>query len=236
MVKCANCKSENENDSFFCGECGQNISQPPSLNQPPNIQGSVTISDIEKSKFFTFASPFINKIDGGQFFKNPFRWIYILNAITNIISPLYIFYLCIDNNIFKNGGFGSVIIFLFFSFSCWIGFQLWWDRKTKLNHYISSGDEFVAIPVFSHFFQTMGEWYGVIIGIVSIGIGLATMFSNEAASYAENGLYLPSIAANKGGWIIIYGPMLAFFVVVFTRCIAEAIRALASIANNTKKK
>jgi hypothetical protein len=230
MTNCPNCNSQNENDSLFCGDCGQSIG-PLQSNQ-----NSVTLTDIEKSKFFTFAVPFISKIDGGQFFKKPFRWLYIIFAVLNILMPLILLYLFIDNNVFKYGGFAAVVIFVFASFAFWIGFQLWWDRKSKINKYVTSGDEFLAIPVFSHYIQTLGEWYGVILGIISIGLGVASLFSNEATYYATQSMRLPLLGANYGGWIIILGPIAAFFIVVFTRCIAEAIRALASIANNTKKK
>lgn len=230
MIKCTRCNSENENDSLFCGECGNTILSTIADSN----SNSVTLSDIVKNKFFTFAEPFISKIDGGQFFKKPFRWLYIILAILNILVPIYVLYKFIDEEVFNQVGFSAVVVFLFWTFAFWMGFQLWWDRKSKINKYVNSGDEFLAIPVFSHFIQTLGEWFGIVFGIISVGIGFAFLFSDKAW-YLTKGIDIPFFAGNQGALMIIIGPVYAFFVVVFTRFIAESIRALASIANNTKK-
>ena len=191
-----------------------------------------------ENKFFTFIRPYLNLIDTGRLFRNPFSWIYILFASANILLPLFILYDVIDRNFFDYANSKQIIVFvsafLFISFACWTGFQLWWDRKSKVISSTSEGDEFVATHVFSHFIQTFGEWLGTWIAIVGFGVALiATIVLGDEAQYFVNGLGLDFIESGILGIFLM--PIYGFMVIIVTRFLAETSRAMASIANNTKK-
>jgi hypothetical protein len=131
-----------------------------------------------------------------------------------------------------------VLIFLLLwagvGFASWVSFQLWWDRKSKLELTSTEGDDFVATPVFSHLIQTFGEWIGTWIGIVGfLSALITTVFLGEDGRYLLNAIGLDFLSA---GFIYIIGmPFIGFMIIVFSRFLAEQFRALSSIANNTKK-
>ena len=190
------------------------------------------------NKFFTFIRPYLDFIDSGKLFRKPFGWLYTLLALVNLFIPFLVLYQAIDNRIFRAPAkyiFVFIIVWLVIAFVCWIGFQLWWDRKDKVNLTSSEDDDFIATPVFSHFLQTMGEWLGTFVG----GVGfiftlLATIFLGRDAYMLSRQIGLGHM--DVGIIAIILMPIYGFLIIVVTRFLAEQFRALASIANNTKKK
>lgn len=188
------------------------------------------------NKFFTFIKPYLSFIDKGDFFRKPFSWLYIAFAVLNLILPFYILYTAIDNNIFDTFYTPAkfiivfILVWIVIAFASWVCFQLWWDRKNKVTETSVENSEFVATPVFAHFIQTFGEWIGTWIGIVGFFVALlATIIlgSDTAA------IGVPFI--QSGIAFIILMPIYGFLIVVGSRFLAEMCRALASIANNTKK-
>jgi len=98
----------------------------------------------------------------------------------------------------------------------------------------STGDEFVATPIFSHFIQTLGEWFGTLFAIVGFAGLLISMIllGNDAYWFLKLiGLRFPVL-----GWTGIFLlPIIGYLIVILTRFLAEQFRALAAIANNTRK-
>lgn len=190
------------------------------------------------NKFFTFIRPYLDFIDSGKLFRKPFGWLYTLLALVNLFIPFLVLYQAIDNRIFRAPAkyiFVFIIVWLVIAFVCWIGFQLWWDRKDKVNLTSSEDDDFIATPVFSHFLQTMGEWLGTFVGVVGfIFTLLATIFLGRDAYALSRQLGFGRM--DMGIIAIILMPIYGFLIIVVTRFLAEQFRALASIANNTKKK
>jgi len=190
-----------------------------------------------ENKFFTFIKPFLSYIDSGKLFKKPFNWLYIGLAVVNLILPFILLYKAIDSGIFDYGGakftFAFIFIWLFIVAACWIGFQIWWNRKEKVLESSQEGAEFPATPVISHFVQTFGEWLGVFIAVVGFGVSFfTTIFLGEESRYLSNALGLPFTMGIIG---IVLFPLFGFITIVICRFIAEQCRALAAIANNTKK-
>lgn len=190
------------------------------------------------SKFFTFIRPYLLFIDNGNFFRKPFSWLYILLASANLILPIYILYKAIDNKIFDTPAkfvIVFILLWLIIAFASWISFQIWWDRKSKVLITSVAGDEFLATPVFSHFVQTLGEWFGTWVGIVgSLSALLATIILGDDANYLS---YLIGLNFLEASYLfvvlmIIYG----FLIIVVTRFLAEQFRALSVIANNTRNR
>lgn len=188
------------------------------------------------NKFFTFIKPYLSFIDNGHFYRKPFMWLYALLAIVNLIVPFFVLIQGIDNGIFEYG-FGKIVfvfllLWVIITFVSWISFQLWWDRKEKVSTISVEGDEFTATPVFSHFFQTFGEWLGTWIGIVGFSVALCTtLILGDDANYFDIGI--PFL--ETGFLFVILMPIYGFLIVVGARFLAEQFRALSSIANNTKR-
>lgn len=189
------------------------------------------------SKFFTFINPYLSFIDSGNLFRRPFNWLYTVLAIFNLILPLFIFYQAIDNNIFDAPTKFIIVFFLVWlaiAFASWIGFQILWDRKSKVGAVTSDDKEFIATPVFSHFIQTMGEWIGTWVAIVGFSVALlGTIILGDDAGYFSRQLGVGFLST--GFVAIIIMPVYGFLIIVGARFISEQFKALISIANNTKK-
>lgn len=189
---------------------------------------------MEDNKFFSFIVPLLKYIDNGEFFKKPFSWLYYAFALINTLLPFYVLYELIDLGAFDAPAkfvFLLIFLLLLLFFASWIGAQLWWNRVKQLNEAAEENASFVGIPVFSHFIQTLGEWLGFMIAILGTGgslfialfggANLLGFFKLEILSYGLIG--------------VIICPIYGFLVLVGGRVTAELIRALAAIANNTKK-
>ncbi len=190
-----------------------------------------------ESKFFSFINPYIRYIDQGHFFRKPFSWLYTIFAGINLLVPILVFYQASQRNIFDSSAkfiIVFILIWLLIAFTGWISFQLWWDRRSKINLSSNPGDDFIATPVFSHFIQTMGEWIGTYIGLVGFGFALlSTVILGNDGYQLGRTLGLPYL---ESGWMaVIAMPIMGFLTIVVSRFVSEQIRALAAIANNTKK-
>ena len=190
--------------------------------------------DLEKlteNPFFTFSKPYLDFIGKGTMF----YLIYIVMAVVNLLLPFIILFMIIDAGLF---GFGAKFVFaIIFSwivivFACWIGFQLWWDRKSKIN--LVKSDEFVVTPIVSDIVQTFGEWIGTLIAIIGAGVGLIAFIflGNEMSDFFR---YIPGIGfLGSGPAIILIGPVTGLFIIILFRFLAEQMRMLVALVNNTK--
>lgn len=191
------------------------------------------------NKFFTFIQPYISFIDKGHFFKKPFRWLYSLLAVLELLFPIYMLYKAIDMDVFEGPAkaiTAFIIIWFIVAFASWITFQIWWDRKDKIITTSGDDDDFFAVPALAHFLQTLGEAFGTRLGIAGFGIFLVLtiLFGNEA-SYAARSMGIPGAPGVWAGvTITILMPILGFVIIIGTRYFAELSKALCCIANNTK--
>ena len=186
-------------------------------------------------KFLYFINPYLLYIDEGKIFRQPMKYIYGMFAIISLLIPVLILISGIRNRVFSVG-FGAVVaiilIWLIIVIACWFGFQIWWNRLAKLESLYNEKDDFVATPIFSHFLQTAGEWLGTFIAIVGAGVSLiGGIFGNSDQIVYSLGL--PDFMASAL-WGIILLPLLGLLIIVTFRLLAEQLRALVSIANNTK--
>ena len=192
---------------------------------------------IFENKFFTLVKPFLSLIDKGALYKKPFGWLYVLIAVINLLAPLWVFYLAIKNHIFDAPAkfiFAFLFVWFFVVFAGWVSFQIWWNRKDKVQQTSLEDSDFPATPVISHLIQTFGEWLGIWTAIVGFGFAFfSTIFLGEEASYFANSLGLPIVQSGILSMILM--PVYGFMIIVFSRFIAEQIRAIACIANNTKR-
>ncbi len=189
------------------------------------------------NKFFNFIDPFLSIIDNGKLFRKPFSWLYAVIAVINLLLPFYILYLAIANKVFGAPAkivFVFILVWLTVLLASWIGFQIWWNRKDKINASSSLGDDFIATPVFSHFVQTFGEWLGTWIGLVGFVFALlVTIILGSEGYYLSRQLGLGFLGLSAISIILM--PLYGFLIIIISRFLAEQFRALVSIANNTKK-
>lgn len=186
------------------------------------------------NKFFTFINPYLNFIDKGDLYRKPFSWMYMLIAVINLIFPFHMLYLAsgIFSYISGTAIVGFLLTWLGIVFTSWLSFQLWWNRKDKVLSMTSSDAEFVAIPVYTHFIQTTGEWLGMYVAIVGCWSSIiAVIFSQSPSMFGMLGRGMMHVGITS----IFLAPIIGFLIVIGARVIAELFRALASIANNTKK-
>jgi hypothetical protein len=186
------------------------------------------------NKFFNFIKPALNYIDSGEFFRKPFQWVYMLIAALNLLFPLYIMYRAINAGVFQHLPAKSIIGFILFwiilAAACWVGFQIWWDRRTKVLNTTSTEDHYVAIPVFTHFVQTLGEWLGSFIAIVGFSSGLLSLIFGEGGP-----MEMVPMPTGEGIQAMVMSPLVGFFIIVLAKFIAEFFKVFTSIEKNTKK-
>lgn len=176
-----------------------------------------------------FAAPYIKLIDSGALYRQPFKVLYTVFAVLNLLGILGVL------GIMFQGGIAPVVAGIFGIFALWIGFQIWWDRREKVNAFVNPGSEFVALPVFSHLLQTNGEWAGTVFAIAGVGASLGGLLSSMGSS--GRGYYGSDPMAMLGGMGVaglIIAPIGGFLIIILTRALAEQIRALARVADNTR--
>ena len=123
-------------------------------------------------------------IDSGALYRKPFFILYTVFAVLNLLSILGVL-----GFMFK-GGVTLIVTGLFMIFALWIGFQLWWNRREKVNSFVTHGSEFVALPVFSHLFQTIGEWTGTFVVIAGTGASLGGLIGSMLTAVPGSSDYL----------------------------------------------
>ena len=183
--------------------------------------------------FFNLIKPYLTIIDNGQLFRQPFKWLYYLIGGLNILLPLYLLYQIIHLELFSYAeGMGIVALilgWLVIAVGGWVGFQLWWNRAVNVSEISETSSDFVAIPVFAHFIQTLGEWLGTSIAVFGTLVTLIIML------FMGDSLSSVPLVGKFGIFSIVFSIIYGFLILVISRVIAEQILALAAIANNTKK-
>lgn len=235
-MNCNICGTIIPQGAAFCPECGAPVttSEPPNTGQPPTGGATLTMpAAMTQSAFFRVSSSFINAMEDSGFLRKPLLWLYMFFALLNIIVPVYALFMIINKRLLDVVGVGILVMWLVIACAGWMGFQLWWNRKDKITRYYQPGDDFYAIPLFSHYIQTTGEWFGMTIAIVGAGASLVT-FLFLSGNNAGQGLGIPHPFEEMGVAGIIASPILGFTIILFTKVLAELYRALAAIANNTR--
>jgi len=192
-------------------------------NEKKSLSG--VLENLEKTPFFTFSKPYLDFIGKGTMFS----LVYYLMAIVSILVPFAFIIWAIQEGIFDYAsymGAGIIVWFIitwfFAAFAGWIGFQLWWARKSQVTEVKES--EFVAIPICADIFRTFGEWLGTLIAVIGFGGGLfGLILANEFLSTVPGGSAL-----------VIAGPVVGFFTILFFRLVAEGIKIFVSIANSCR--
>jgi len=180
---------------------------------------------------FTFSRPYLEFIGKGKLF----NLIYLIMAVINPVIPFVILYQVIDSGFFTLGAkfvFAFILAWFVIVFACWIGFQLWWDRRKKAINIESS--EYTATMFFSEILQTFGEWLGTMIAIIGAGGGLlASIFLGRDVDYLFSMVGMGFM--QFGVLIVIIGPLIGFFIILLSRFVAEQLRLRAALVVNTRE-
>jgi hypothetical protein len=215
-----------------------NISPEGFQQAGESIENLMETTETKHSFFFHFIRPYLDYIDSGNFFRKPFYWFYALNAISILLLPVVLLFVGLKNNIFDmpfKFTLAFLLVLALMSFTSWIIFQLWWDRKDKVLATTLQGDDFIATPVFSHYIQTAGESTGTYIAIAGTGISIITaVLLGSESNYLGRSMGIGFLTGGSFLFIFVW-PLVGFAIIIFTRFLAEMLRALVSIANNTKK-
>ena len=188
----------------------------------------------QQSKFFTFSKPFTDSIDDGTFFTKFSGILYYVIAALFLILPLYIAYEGIDNNIFDapfKYVFLALVGFAGMTISSWISFQIFLNRRNQIEN-LDRNKGYLSSAIASNFIRTMGECTGVFYAIVGTSLSIFGLFMKDADNVLS-ALYLEGM----GGGIkdVIFFPIAAFLLILFSRFLSELINALPDIARNTKR-
>ena len=184
------------------------------------------LKEVEKTPFFTLSKPYLDFIGKGTLY----NIIYILFAVVSLAIPFAFLVLCIREGIFSlpaNYIIGFLLTWLVVLFAGWVGFQLWWDRKSKIRDINNS--EFVAIPMVSDIVQTFGEWIGTFMAIFGVGGGLLLALFGAGDILYTLGIDFAPIS------LMIIGPASGLITIIIFRLFAEMMRFIAALANNTKE-
>jgi hypothetical protein len=192
---------------------------------------------LSASKFTGFISPILDLIDKGVILRKGFWALYVIQAALCLLSPIIALIAGIGSGILKAPAgmvLALIIVWLIFTFACWLGFQVWWDRSKRIKNILKEGDEFVAIPLVAHFIKTSGESSAIVlIGggvpmLVLLGIFSAVIKElRHVINIADMGIGLVFVAIVVG--------LAGYLILLISDFLAESINALASIANNTEK-
>ena len=191
-----------------------------------------TLNTASDSSLFRFAKPYFDYIGKGKIYS----LFYIAMAILNLLIPFSVIYIVIESGFLQRSGAKVVVGFIFslivIFFASWIGFQLWWCRKSGIRKVEAA--EFIATPVISDLIQTSGEWLGTYIAITSAGIGLiAVIFLGHSTGSAFSPFNFNFL--EYAPLMIIGGPVAGFFIILISRFFAEQVKIFTSIANNTRE-
>jgi len=217
-----------------------------------------TTKKITGSPFFTLSKLPLEFIEKAKFFKIIFSLVCIVMAVITLIRPFLILGQVISSGYF-NFGIKYILAFVFtwlaIAAACWLGFHLWLERRKKAEEFGSS--EFIVLPFFSEIIKTVGEWLGILFFVIGFVGGLfaliflgksgGTMLSiiltgaNSSGSSAGLLASIPIIGGLSGITSVIYdgaiilGPLAGIVIMFVSRFIAERLKVLAAIANNTKR-
>jgi hypothetical protein len=252
MTFCGNCGGKIEDGVKFCNNCGNPVTVNVTQNTSTGDYKSSGAGSFAKDKFanvaktdwkskgnqlsenplFNFLKPYFNFLEKGKLL----GLIYYLMAGLNLLLPFAVFFNIISSGIFRMG-FNYILAFItswaVIVVACLVGFLLWWERRKRIT--AVEDLQFVATVAFSEILQTLGEWLGTFIGIVGVGVGLfGTVFlgNGSGALFSLIGL---GFLSQFGIATVAIGPVTGFFIIVFTRFLAEQVRLITSLVNNTKE-
>lgn len=199
----------------------------------------------------TYLEKLLGWIDNGSFFISPMKWIYTVFAYLSFIPPFLLVYFIFelsDEGLFKYmSGWSKFTAYLFcliflavVVFAAFLMYYFWKNRCKKIDQAVRVGDQIVALPLWAHFNQSLGESLGVYIGIVPsiAGVliyiwGLLTGFE-YLNMFGNNILQTIFISLLALVAFILANILIGFVIVIVSHFISECIKLSAQIANDVR--
>lgn len=181
---------------------------------------------MENSKLLNILNPVLGFIDSGKFFRQPFKWLYIIIGVLNIIIPIAMIIGVSNGWDYMQGAmrFAMVLNILVAILVAFLGFLIWYKRAQNLKCDAGESSRFIAIPLVANLLQTYGEWIGMIIGVGGFFTALIGFIFGGSILYYYHINFL----------VVILMPVVGYVLVVFFRFLAEGCLALANIANSAQ--
>jgi hypothetical protein len=153
-------------------------------------------------------------------------------ATISLLFPFYFLHGTIDKYVFSACATYITVTYIFVclivTFVSWQSFLLWWKGKDELLSK-SNENEFV-IPVIAHFIRTFGKWIALWKGRMELGVALVLLFFIGFEEDAE------AISSQKNQIVTAISMIpVGFLIVITTQFVSEKLKAITTIANNTKK-
>ena len=234
MKTCSNCGQELNDEMDFCPNCGNQVNGEFSQEGEDSYYEEDEKPWYQTDIFNIAITPLVRSFDNGKFFLEIAKdCIYFFITVYLLTQPYQAFRTYWDSELAslstadKAVELSYAVIMLIIAI---FGFGYWRKRARKLDTIFHSTDDFVVIPLGSYLFQWIGEWIAILLGVGGIFAMIISLFDIRTTSYTLNFI---SHYGWTGGILAI---MLSIIIVFVFRLLAEKIRALAAIANNTSKK
>lgn len=177
-------------------------------------------------------------IDSGSFFREPMRWLYVVIGILMSLGCLIGIWQLIDTGVFKYQALYAILATLVMLAVSVFAVLFWINRSKHLKDKVQVNDDIVAIPVVAHFTQSIGECVGIIMcTVVALMAFLVPLLAGDMGGYMFRELIPidvsgPLLTAIFGAlFCVIWG----YLIILVAHFWAETMRAIASIANNTRR-
>ena len=234
---CTQCGHELQDGVDFCPNCGALVDGDVQSQDDGGNAGDSYEPDkqwYEKDFMYGIVNPVVKGFDSGNYFRVIAKCIIYIMAYGFLLwQPLQavITYRMFDN-MYLSDGLASFKFLLFMMAVAGLllaGWSMgyWRKRVRRIDSLLKPGDDFVAIPLGSYLLQWIGEWLAAVLCVMGV-FGLFLSLSVSSGRYYLDE-FLPLGFLGSGFTVIITGLILPFV----CRIMAESIRALAAIANNT---
>lgn len=231
MENCSNCGHELNEDMVFCPICGA-----PANGELNNVQHTDEDDNpwYETDIFNVAIAPIVRSFDNGKFFLSTAKILIDIIVSTFLISQPLLAYATYNSNELSSLSSADKTVELIFAIILLIiavfSFGYWMKRIRRLYTIFNPDDDFVVIPLGTYLFQWLGEWIALVLSIGGIFAIIVPVANVKTSSVI---LTFISSYGYTGGFIAI---ILSIIIVFVFRLIAEEVRVLAAIANNTNKK
>lgn len=192
-------------------------------------------------------------IDNGRFFRTPLKTLYTLLGVCAFLPAAFLILTLVDEKtryalsfLDYLDGWSKIVVylalFLIFVYLILLGFfglYYWLNRKKDLYRTVREGDKIKALPTIAHIFKCLGESYGILSFLASLGVYiiayvllLLTGFKPLGVTEIEGffkfflvGLLIIPVMA-----VILF--LHSYLIILLTHGVSELLLIKTSVANN----
>lgn len=187
-------------------------------------------------------------IDGGDFFRRPWRTGYaviavllaiagVLWAVALVSIGLYgLVRLYVEQHyvIAVQGVRAAVLLAVAMLFIAMVLARLWWMRKEDIERDTQGHKVYIVGPVVAHLVRIMGESSGLLVGFFGLLAYPVLMPARDLLDEVPLLNVLSGLYSFDWTWQVITAPVGGFLIILFSRWVGDSMEVLFAIANNTK--